>query len=125
MSYLITPPHYTELELIIQDGKPVIRRKDDGEICFDYQLWYSDSKGQTRILKISPGKVMPEEQLLTHVYDVAFSIETTHQNPEDTPVSDLVAALRRRANEIERSGDREAFGDCENSYQVDDHDSGE
>lgn len=48
----------------------------------------------------------------TYIFDVAFSVQSTAETWEAVPHHELVAALRRRLEELEsdKSADTEAFG---------------
>ena len=53
-----------------------------------------------------------------HLVEVAFSVEGPWKNFEDIPLDAFVAALRKRVATISNERNIEAFGDCNDSYEV-------
>lgn len=53
-----------------------------------------------------------------HAFSIAFTIDTETENPEAVPLSDLLAALERRIEELRRDPEelREAC-DCFDTYE--------
>jgi hypothetical protein len=66
-------------------------------------------------------------QLWNHMFDVAFSVVTTKENPDDVTIDELIVALEDRLQVLRTSSgafdsgtDREAFGCAGDSYLMED-----
>jgi hypothetical protein len=48
----------------------------------------------------------------SHAFDVAFQLTNHHEDPNDTPLSDLLDAMQKRLDTLREAGDsaRAAFG---------------
>ena len=55
-----------------------------------------------------------------HLVDIAFTVQGPWKNFEDIPFDAFVTALRQRVATISNERDAEAFGDCSDSYEVED-----
>lgn len=53
-----------------------------------------------------------------HLVDIAFSIETPSAKFENIPFGALILALQRRVDIIAKEGNKEAFGDCHDRYEL-------
>jgi len=57
-----------------------------------------------------------KQKRYNHQYCVAFSVESS--DPKEATIEQLVEALSKRAEELRRNPDGEAFANLDDSYEV-------